>query len=137
MNGGHVTSTRCRHEIGSVTAGLQPEDQKMSTHDDQAANQVIRSVLTKAMSDAAYRQTLLENPNEVVRSELSRSGAAVPDIQFDAVEETERRLVVRVPASEPERKFQAALEPLFAFVDSASAADLKQFVRAPRQKLQE
>jgi hypothetical protein len=89
------------------------------------------------MGDAAYRQTLLENPNDVMRSELARSGAPVPDIQFDAVEETEKTWVLRVPISEAERRSQPALEPLFRFVDSAGKADLNRFARAPKRKLKE
>jgi hypothetical protein len=89
------------------------------------------------MGDAAYRRTLLEHPNDVMRSELARSGAPVPDIQFDAVEETEKTWVLRVPVSESERRSQPALEPLFAFVDSANKADLDRFIRAPKTKLKE
>jgi hypothetical protein len=104
---------------------------------DLVASQVVRRVLTKAMGDAAYRRTLLEHPNEVMQSELARSGAPLPDIRFDAVEETEKTWVLRVPVSESERRSQPELEPLFQFVDSASKADLDRFIRAPKAKLEE
>ena len=104
---------------------------------DPIASRVVRYVLTRAMGDAAYRRTLLNNPNEVMRFELARAGGPAPDIQFDAVEETEKTLAVRVPVSESERKVHRSLEPLFKFVDSASKADLDRFVRAPKKKLEE
>lgn len=104
---------------------------------DPVAARVVRRVVRRAVGDAAYRRTLLANPNEVMGVELARSGSPVPDIQFDAVEQTENSLVVRVPISEFERRVQGVLQPLFKFVDSASEADLARFVRAPRQKLEQ
>jgi hypothetical protein len=94
-------------------------------------------VLARAIGDAVYRRTLLENANDLMRFELARSGGPVPDIQFDAVEETANTWVLRVPVSKSERRVQEVLKPVFEFVDSASKGDLDRFVRAPRKKLEQ
>lgn len=107
------------------------------SRNDPVESRVVRRVLTRAMGDAAYRRTLLEYPNEVMRFELARVGGPVPDIQFHVVEETEKTWVVRVPVSTFERRAQKVLKPLFEFVDSASKADLDRFVRAPKKKIEE
>jgi hypothetical protein len=105
--------------------------------DDPVVGQVVRRVLTKAIGDAEYRRMLLANPDGLVRFELARAGGPVPDIRFEAVEETETRWVLRVPVSRSERRVQEVLRPVFEFVDSAGEGELDRFVRAPRKKLEE
>lgn len=105
--------------------------------DVPVASQVVRRVLTRAIGDTAYKRTLLENPNEVMRIELARAGGPVPDIDFDVVEETATKRFLRVPVSRSEREAQTALQPLFTFVDSAGADDLERLARAPKAKLEE
>jgi hypothetical protein len=100
-------------------------------------SQVVRRVLTRAIGDTTYKRTLLENPNEVMRTELARAGGPVPAIDFDVVEETATKRFLRVPVSRSEREAQTVLQPLFAFVDSAGTDALERFVRAPKAKLEE
>ncbi|MEU4621930.1 hypothetical protein AB0G04_18395 [Actinoplanes sp. NPDC023801] len=105
--------------------------------DVPVASQVVRRVLTRAIGDAEYKRTLLENPDEVMRTELARAGEPVPAIDFDVVEETATKRFLRVPVSRSEREAQTVLQPLFTFVDTAGTEALERFVRAPKAKLEE
>ena len=107
----------------------------MSDH-DQVAARAVRHVLRRAVADATYRTMLLQKPNAVMRFELARFGAPVPEIEFDAVEQTAKSLVVRVPIAESERRAQSALQPIFQFVDSANESELAAFVRAPKKRIE-
>lgn len=100
------------------------------------ANEVVRRVLKRAVGDPASRSALLNNPNEVMKDEFARAGVSVPDIRFEAVDETEHMVVVRVPISKAERALQTALAPLFQFVDSASESEVDAFVRDPKPRLE-
>ena len=88
--------------------------------DEPVASRVVRYVLTRAMGDAAYRRTLLNNPNEVMRFELARAGGPVPDITIRCCRgDRNEPGWCECRLGSPSGKSSRSLEPLFKFVDSA------------------